>query len=327
MRKRLWLLWVRLLPLRSRLQLDGGIILGCLVLSVGLWIGVSLDRVYQIKTDVPLAVDGIPADKVVHLYPGQVAVQFESRGAELVRFRQMYDTVHLPYQMVSGLSMLDHSQLEDRVRKVLPAHSQRLLVVTDPVIVEIESQRKYRVPLRLKGDLQPAPTYGFENPPVLMTDSVSLYGPQGMLESVEAWYVTAPGDILVTQQAEIRLPVDRPDTLPGVQVSPQEVTVRLSPRRFIEARLRLPVVIRDLPPHTSVRLDHPVVQVRCLVPEDMYSAFMADSADWRIQIPYASLQPDFPYLAPEPSLPSAVRLISQTPRFVSFVIVRDLTRL
>lgn len=300
---------------------QGVILMISFFLASFLWLLVQLNDPYETQVPVAVKIEEIPPE--IQLSPNvfpQVMVTVEGLGGDLLSYliKLQRDTVRIPYNKEVEAGYLITRNHLSAFRQ--PFSTVRMTGMVTPDSLRISSDRKVRkkVPLRSQVEIQMAPHYLLERNPELSPDSVTLIGPQPMLDTIQEWYTKAlRSDRISTPET---MQVGLVDTLEGLVLQPQTARLTVYPRRYTQAELTFPLSVVDVPEGKTVRLLHKTLEVTCLVPLDEYESLI--ERPHQMELSYLLLNPDVPFIIPDLSfLPSHVKVLTQTPSRIPYVIV------
>lgn len=293
------------------------------LLAVSLWVLVTLNQPNQVSLNFSIGVNQIPTDvQVSDLNPGQLVVLAKGNGLDLVMasIRTKRDTLYVPYQAAfAEKGMVAVNQFENLIRDHVKSPVEILDITPATVAAHIEFKVSKRVPLVFNSTLNLPPAYRLTQAVSLSQDSVTVLGPQAMLDTVEAWFTAPVKTETITTAQEISIPVL--DTSSQLIVTPKSVQAIVTPRKYTETTLTYFIKITDLPIGKSVRLSSNQLTVACLVPMDSYEMLLSQITQDTLYIPFDKLTPSFPYIVPEVDLPNSVRPVYRDPFEISYVIV------
>lgn len=290
-----------------------------------LWIVVTLNQPYKATMTFPIRIVKVPDSlQVTQLRTPNLRVELSGLGVDLLMeyLRFQRDTMALEFE---GINSQPNYLLSSRLRsEVERRFGERLSVekiLTDRVRMSVEAKVSRKVPVAFRAKVQLEPTMQLEADPALRDDSVTLYGPQTWIDSTSEW-PTAPDHVLSVERADL-LTVPLAEAPPGCIVTPSKVQVFVSPRRYTETLLRVPIEVVNLPENTEVRLSHRVIEVSCLVPMDAYHSLLEEVQESSLRIPFNKLDPQIPSMIPELNLPAQVKPIARSPQALSYVIIQQ----
>ncbi|TAE48037.1 MAG: hypothetical protein EAZ89_16170 [Bacteroidetes bacterium] len=298
----------------------------CFVISGISWLTLTLQQPYTVFVEVPVKIVGIPQHlQMVGQSDTAVKLQLNGDGYSLLldRLLRRRDTLHIPYERF-GKDMSCPLETEWLFPAREADDSERITVsIQTPKSIRIQWQQKVikTVVLRLQGELSLQSAYKLEGPPLLQPDSVQVQGPEGVLDTLQAWYVVPPPTLPISSDTTLSLLI--PDTLPNIRVSPGSARAQIQPRKYTQIEVSVPIEISGEPNHVSVRLSQRSIQLACLIPMDgpRYGLAWSNAHNQKLVVKYSDLDEHFPYFTPQFTLPEGIIPIAWSPRQVSFVIL------
>jgi len=309
-------------PSREKRLLTIGL---AVLMATLLWIVVTLNQPYKATMAFPIRIVAVPDSlQLTQLRTPNLRVELSGLGVDLLLeyFQFRRDTMALNFE---GVHNQPNYLLSNRVRaEIEKRFGERLSVekiLTDRIRLQVEAKVSRRVPVAFRAQIQLEPTMQLEADPALRDDSVTLYGPQTWIDTISEW-PTSPDYVLAVERADL-LTVPLAEPPPGCVVTPSEVKVFVSPQRYTETLLRVPVEVVNLPENTEVRLSHRVIEVSCLVPLDRYHSLLEEVQESSLRIPFNKLDPQIPSMIPDLNLPAQVKPIARSPLALSYVIIQQ----
>lgn len=315
-----------LLRPRTEKQNQSTIVLAVVMLSVLLWLSVTLNRDYSATITYPVSVSDFPTQIFVkEVLNPEVRITAKGNGLELLgeSFRFKRDTLFLQFDdryadLEDGYIYLPN--YNNQLAKELGSEVEISNISPERLYFSYEEKVSRKVPLVLRAELNLATSYHLVEDPVLRPDSVLLTGLPGTLDTIIQWFTYEEPTQKIDRQRSLRINVI--DTISTISVEPSTVSLSVQPQRYREINLEVPVRTTALPPEIdTVRLSHRSILFTCLVPAPDYNRYLRQLEDLRIDIPFESLSPDWPYLMPQPELPEAVQLIRREPLELTYTIV------
>lgn len=296
------------------------------MLTILLWLSVTLDQEYSATLTYPVTVTDFPSQIFVkELVNPVVSVTAKGNGLELLgeSFRFRRDTLALRFDdryadLEDGYIYLPN--YNNQLAKELGAGVEVTNVSPERLYFNYENKVSRKVPLVLKAKLNLATSYHLVETPVLKPDSVTLTGLPGTLDTIIQWFTFEELTPKIDRQRSLSLSVV--DTFPSIAVEPNEVSLSVKPQRYRELLFKTPVSVPGLPEEVEkVRLSHQYVEFTCLIPARDYDRYLIELKEITIEIPYSELNPDWPYLIPQLDLPESVQLIRREPLELTYTIV------
>ncbi|GAB4422180.1 MAG: hypothetical protein OHK0039_38010 [Bacteroidia bacterium] len=313
-------------PPRRR-EKPGAVLLLAFLLALLLWAFLTLNRSYTTITHYPLRIVGVPDDlQEIGLQTAEVELLLEGTGFNLIwaLMTKGGDSIRLGYrEEFATQTAVAVSLFTPEIQKQVRAYTRESIGVAQVFTPGIKylTERKIakQVPLRLRTDIRLKPAYQLASPPALLTDSVRLFGPPSVLDTIQVWYTTRRPTSPISQAGTIELALD---TMSLLRVIPATVQVRVEPRLYTEVHVSAAIQVEQLPPDTELRLDARSVEVFCLVPLDTYDP---ENNAWAeavyASVDFTSLDGNYPYFIPQIHVPRPAKLLYFEPQELSYVIV------
>lgn len=229
------------------------------------------------------------------------------------------DTLEFPFmEDYRKFGFVPSNTYNDEVAKFLT--SSLTLERINPIRISVGWEEKIykRVKLFSRTNINLKPAYQLDSVRLLV-DSVTILGPQTMLDTIDSWYTTSEKTQLLDKATTLRVNVI--DTIEGIQVTPKEVGMFVDPRLYTQATVKVPIRVTGLPPKVEVKLNPTHVELSCLVPMNNYEKVLKNLEGFSIPVSYNSFDPRIPRIIPMIELPVNVKLVHRSPLEVSYVIV------
>lgn len=289
-----------------------------------LWVVVTLNQSYKVTYSFPVKVINVPDSlQLTSKEFPSLRIELSGLGFDLMleQLQASHDTIEVDFvPLINQANYLSSYRFQSQLARGLGNEIKIENILTDRMTAQVVPRVARRVPVAFRARVQLEPTMQLEDLPDLRDDSVTLYGPQTWIDTTMEW-PTQPDYVLkVEQDTNLAIPLAQPPV--GCAVNPKHVAVKVSPRRYTEALLQVPVEVSDAPSGTSVRLSHQVIEIACLVPMDSYQEVLDEAQRRKVRIPFANLNPEIPSLIPTLNLPESVKPIYRSPQAISYVILR-----
>lgn len=302
------------------------ILLVSFLLATTLWFLLTLNQSYDTILTYPVQVINYPEGfQPVAQRPAFVEVRVEGHGGDLFvkQFQQIRDTLRIPFREDFQQGYFLPQRYLTQIDRELGMKFRIRQVLTDTVYYPFERQTTKRVKLVPQVDVQLAPGVALFSAPIVIPESVTVVGPQQVLDTILQWHTRPFTTPRLTRPQEFQVQV--PDTSSLLQVTPREARLFINPELYTQVKLKLPVSIIDIPDRTRVRLQDDSVTVNLLVPMERYENLQARVPE--IRLSFGELDPSIPFFIPDIQnrLPAYVRLIGREPLQIRYVIIRDKT--
>lgn len=295
------------------------------LLALTLWFLATLNESYSTSLAIPVKIDQVPETIVPEMETRfDVTVDVKGSGLDLLleQFRLSRDTVLLHFQddwrndVPVAMDIYRSDFLE-----VLPSRVSIEAFSPARLSFRYSNKTNLRVPLVLNTRFRLSAGYQLDAEPELQTDSVTIMGPQKLIETIERWYTVPGWKELSGQERSVQIAVV--DTLEGLIVTPKSVMVHVNPRKYTELRLRRPVQVIDLPPSSRVQISHPFVDQICVVPLEEYDRLQRRYDGDTLYVSMNELSEYHTFWRPVPrGFPSSVKVIRSEPARIEINLIR-----
>lgn len=212
----------------------------CVMLSVVLWLSLTLQEQREVSIDFPVVVEELPDEQaLVEQPPPTVQVKVQGTGMDLLGL--IFDAPAIRVSAESG-------EINVAEAVELPRSSDAQVESVRPRVIalKVEPRQEKRVPVRPRLDIRTASAYELINPPTLTPDSVTISGAESIVSSITEW----PTEPMVLSNVRDTLQKTLPlrDSLSGlVQRSIAQVDVAIQAGKFAEETREVPVEVTGVP--------------------------------------------------------------------------------
>lgn len=264
-----------------------------LVLSAIFWLSQALGDVYEQEFEVKVELRSVPRGVVITSdVPSTIRVTLKDRGINLLGYK--YND-QLPAIVIDSTRFAKNrnsfyllaAELAQQIRPALAQGTQIVGIKPDTLAVEYNNGRSKRIPLRLaSGSVTAAAGYVVSSER-LSTDSVTIFAPRAVLDTIRAVYVAPEGARTLTTSKNLEVQLPRPR---GVKYQPASVKLSLRVEQLVEKRLTVPVESENCPAGINVYTFPAQVEVVCQVPMSAYRGINA--SHFRLIVDYNALPQD-----------------------------------
>lgn len=212
----------------------------CVLLSLVLWLSLTLQEQRMVTVDFPVEVTRVPDGTALAARPpSSVAVELQGIGLDLLGLIFSPPTVEVE---------ANDGRMDVRDAVNLPRTSNARVESVTPrtISVSTEPRIERRIPIRGRLDIRLAEAYELITRPSLTPDSVTISGAQSIVEGIDAW----PTDSLVlrTVRDTVRATTTLRDTLNGlVERGVENVKVVVHAGKFAEETREVKVQVTGVP--------------------------------------------------------------------------------
>lgn len=270
----------------------------CVLLSVILWLSLTVQEQRMVRMSFPVEVTGVPEGQALtQRPPSSVDVQLQGRGMDLLRLIFNPPTVRVTAQEgeISVQDALDLPRASDaRIESVIPR--------TIDLALEPRVERRVRVKPRV--NVQLASAHELVDELRIQPDSITLRGAESVVNGLDGW----PTDSLVLSDVRdtVRAEVPLQDTLSGlVDRDTERVMVTARAGKFAEETRKVTVEVTGVPAGQDlVALEPSTIRIRYRVLFDQLFDSRR-SSEFFATVSYSQIRSDTTgYVEPQIHVPS-----------------------
>jgi len=309
--------------IRAFFKTDRGILLISMGISLLFWLLVKLSQNHRANRQVAISYT-LPADmSFVTIPPDQVRVTLEGRGWDLMYdyFGRRNNAVN--FDLASTvLQNITNNQLKGRM--VDNTKSSNITVEDmsfDYISIELGKSSIKKVPIILDRQLNFAAEHQLKSSIQLMPDSVTLSGPNSMLENYTGWPTTLLS--LKNLKNTVTRPIPlQPNNTPQIKLSASVVQVHIPVEQFTEKSIFVPVMVKGAP--DSLKVFPNKVKTNFVVGLSQYDSI--SEKNFRLEVdlkgvPINQSNNTAPILLTQQ--PTEVKHVQFSPKSVQFLFVKE----
>ena len=296
-----------------------------LAISTAAWFLVKLSENYVTQTIYRVHFEEIPADKWISSNDQAVTLSLNIDGFHTLRYKMIREPnrivsislAEVPYRVENGNTYSIGSQyVVDKVAESLDINASDVTMNETKVYFAMDALKSKVVPVALQSDIKVQRQYGVYGLPVLDPSSVTIFGPQEVIDSIKMVKTTELVKANVSQDFTETVALDLLDG--NIRSNIKEVQVKVAVEKFTEMDIEVPFKVAD---SLKVRFFPESMTVKCLVAMKDFNAISPDN--FSVAVDMAQMQARQPLL--DVSLvhwPPTVQIISTRPDKVEYLIVQ-----
>lgn len=254
------------------------------------WLLQVLDDDYETEFSIPLRLKNVPENVVMTSeLPSELRIGVKDRGTVLVNYMVGQTFFPISFDFAEYAIKGNHVQIpsSDIVKRISSQLNQstKLIVVKPDTLEFIYTQGKgKKIPVKIQGEVKAERQYYISNISY-SPDSVMVYAPQAMLDTIQYAYTKAMNVEHVSDTTHLRV-----DLLPmkGARFIPSYNDITLMVDVYAEKTLEIPVRGIGFPKDKVLRTFPSKVQVSCQVGISRFKEVTAD--DFAVEVEYQSLE-------------------------------------
>ncbi len=235
-----------------------------LVFATILWFGHALNSTRDQKLQIPIEYVGLNGEVMFEEdLPQAFTIYVRDQGKRLRSYR---DESFIPIQIdlstqttkESGIVQLTTELVKQKIIDQLQGTTRLQRVLPENITAHYYRQHQKIVPIRLQGDVLLAPQYQFTQMPTLSPSTITIYGAQEVLQSVEE--VTTEKLALSQIKDSVCVSVAL-QGIEGIRFANTTVTLSAWAEQFTEKVFTLPIHVVGAPSGVKLRLFPPTAEV------------------------------------------------------------------
>jgi len=294
-----------------------------LVISTAAWFLVKLSEDYVTQTSFRLQLDEVPADKWVSSEEQSVKMSLNIDGFHTLRYKMIRDRFvsipldEVPFRLENGNSYSFSSQyVAEKVAEKLGINASDITMNDAKIYFNMDALKSKVVPVDLQSDITTARQYDIYGIPMLDPSSVTIFGPQDVIDTIRTVRTEPLTMSNVSQNFSTTVALD----LLGGQIRSniKEVKAEIQVEKFTEMDVEVPIRVAD---SLKIRFFPEAMSVKCLVAMRDYASITPES--FAVSVDNQQLQAMKPLLDVRlATWPPTVQILSTRPDKVEYLIVQ-----
>ncbi len=294
-----------------------------LVISTAAWFLVKLSENYVTQTTFRLQLEEVPADKWVSSDEQSVKMSLNIDGFHTLRYKMIRDRfVTIPLDEVSyrlennNTYSFSSQYVAEKVADKLGINASDITMNDAKIYFTMDALKSKVVPIVLQSDVTTARQYGIYGIPMLDPSSVTIFGPQEVIDTIKTVRTEPLIMNNVSQNFSATLPLD----LLGGQIHSdvKEVKAEVQVEKYTELDVEVPIKVSD---SLKLRFFPETMSVKCLVAMRDYASISPES--FSVAVDEQQLKAMQPLLDVRlASWPPTVQILATRPDKVEYLIVQ-----
>lgn len=296
-----------------------------LVISTAAWFLVKLSENYTTQTAFRLQLADAPADQWISSGDQSVKMSLNVDGFHVLRYKMIREpkrfvTVNLsevPYRQESGDTYSFSSQyVAEIVANRLGINASDVVINDSKIFFNMSPLKSKVVPIVLRSDIKTQRQFGLYGIPTLEPASVTIYGPDEVIDTVRAVRTALLARTNVSEGFSESLELDLLDG--KIHSNTTEVKATFEVDKFTEMDIEVPIQATD---SLKMRFFPETMSVKCLVAMRDYASITPES--FKVTVDKQQLKAMQPLLDVSlASWPPTVQILSTRPDKVEYLIVQ-----
>ena len=294
-----------------------------LVISTAAWFLVKLSENYVTQTTFRLQMEEVQADKWISSDEQSVKMSLNIDGFHTLRYKMIRDRVvtiplnEVSYRLENGNTYSFSSQyVAEKVAEKLNINASDITMNDAKIYFTLDALKSKVVPVVLQSNVTTARQYDIYGIPTLDPSSVTVYGPQEVIDTIKTVRTEPLVMNNVSQNFNATLPLD---LLGGrIHSNVKEVKAEVQVEKFTEMDVEVPIKMTD---SLKMRFFPETMTVKCLVAMRDYASITPEN--FVVAVDKQQLKAMQPLLDVRlASWPPTVQILSTRPDKVEYLIVQ-----
>ena len=296
-----------------------------LALSTAAWFLVKLSENYTTQTTFSIQLVEVPADKWISSEALSAKLSLTTDGFHTLRYKMIREPnrfVTIPldevsYRLESGNTYSFSSQyVADQVAELLDINASDITMNDARVYFTMDALKSKVVPVELLSDIKTQRQYGLYGIPMLNPSSVTIFGPEEVIDSIKVVRTELLSKTNVNQSFSVAIPLNLLDG--RIRSNTKEVNAKVQVERYTEMDVEVPIKMDD---SLKMRFFPETMSVKCLVAMRDYASITPES--FGVTVNREQLKAMQPLLDVSlASWPPTVQILSTHPDKVEYLIVQ-----
>ena len=296
-----------------------------LVISTAAWFLVKLSEDYVTQTTFRVLIEESPADKWVSSDEQSVKMSLNIDGFHTLRYKMIREpnrfvTIPLnevPYRLENGNTYSFSSQyVAEKVAERLGITASDITMNDAKVYFTMDALKSKVVPVVLQSNITTARQYDIYGIPMLDPSSVTIFGPQEVIDSIKVVRTELLSRDNVNQSFSATVPLNLLDG--QIHSDVKEVKADVQVEKYTEMDVEVPIKVAD---SLKMRFFPETMSVKCLVAMRDYASITPES--FSVAVNPQQMQAMQPLLDVHlASWPPTVQILSTRPDKVEYLIVQ-----
>lgn len=296
-----------------------------LAISTVLWLLIKLSEDYTTQTLFRVELEDMPADKWMTSPEQTVKLSLNVDGFHTLRLNTIREAKRsvsinlseVPYRLESDNTYSFGSQyVVEKIADLLDVTASDITMNEDKVYFNMEPLKSKMVPVELRSDIKPARQYGVYGIPILNPASVTIFGPEEIIDTVKSVKTKLISKFNASEDFSETVDLNLLGGL--IRSNTKSVKVNVEIQKFTETDVKVPIV---LPDSLQIRLFPETMTVKCLVAIKDYASIAPEN--FRAEFDQNQLKALQPLLDVRlTAWPPHVQVLETKPDKVEYIIVQ-----
>ncbi len=241
-----------------------------------LWLFIQFSKKYTREIEVTIEYTNTPKDKTLNKTSDlNVKLILNGNGFRLLRYSWNIPT--LVVNMNDAIKETDNNyyyNLKDNltiIKNKLNYRGEILNVEKEQLRINFYTNLKKKIPLISRQYVTYAPGYGSTNGVRIIPDSVTIEGPETIIDTIHNLKVEPIEISELNTDFNKMIGVEMANLTPEIQITPQEIQAEITVSKFTEGSVDVPITLINVPVGEEVKIFPKEIKVVYKISLDKYS--------------------------------------------------------
>ncbi|MHA7058972.1 CdaR family protein [Aquimarina sp. M1] len=296
-----------------------------LVFTSILWLFIQFSKNYTQEVICDVLYINVPQDRILDEDSDQtIKLTLNGNGFRLIKNRwsrpRLKFDIKNAIEAKGGDYYFDISNANQSLKNKLKFKGRVLSVQKDTLKVKLDVNLEKKIPIRLLKEIRYVPGYGSDEGVVLAPDSITISGPQRIVDSIN--YVVTENlkleELNTNYKTSLSIKID--SLPPRVNIVPKEVEAIITVSKFTEGSQEVPITLINIPENKEIKIFPKEVKVVYRVGLDKYNEI--SQRDFKVIADYNKVADESSFLILELiGMPTSIHDVRLQDKQVQFVIL------
>lgn len=296
-----------------------------LAISTVLWLLIKLSDDYTTQTVFRVQLDDVPAEKWLSSPEQTVKLSLNIDGFHTLKLNMIREAKRVisvslsevPYRLENGTTYSFGSQyVAEKIADLLEVSASDLTMNDAKLYFTMDPLRSNVVPIELRSEIKTARQYGVYGIPILTPASITIYGPEDIIDTIKSVKTNLLSRSNVTQDISEEVGLDLLDD--RIHSNTKSVKVSLEVQKFTETDVSVPIAYPDT---LQLRIFPETMTVKCLVPMKDYAVLVPEN--FRVELDLNQLKALQPLIDVRlVAWPQNVQVLETKPDKVEYIFIQ-----
>lgn len=268
-----------------------------MLISIFIWLLMSLSKEYTISISFPVQYVNLPSDKLIaNKLPETMDVEIKSTGFQLLlyKLKQNRETILIDIKGAKPLPAknnyyINFNERLDKITGQFQNSIKIIRVLPDTLIVNYNKKITKRVPVKVNVNIKFKEQYQQVGNTLVEPEFVIISGAYDVLSKIH-YVETVPMELKkVAAPVSLKLDILKYTQYKQVEYTPKTVYAKINVKKFTEGALELPIIVENLPPGFHLKIFPDKVLAKYQVAFDDYKK--VNISDFKVAVDYSKIEP------------------------------------